>query len=72
MFKGRPFDGSVILLWVRWYLAFGLSLRNLEEMMADRGISVDHATGMPQILARMRTSAFMARLPFDPSSQADR
>lgn len=44
MFKGRHFDQSVILLCVRWYLAYGLSLRNLEEMMAERGISVDHAT----------------------------
>ena len=44
MFKGRHFDRSMILLCVRWYLAYGLSLRNLEEMMAERGISVDHAT----------------------------
>ena len=44
MFKGRHFDRSVILLCVRRYLAYNLSLRNLEEMMADRGISVDHAT----------------------------
>ena len=44
MFKGHHFDHSVILLCVRWYLAYGLSLRNLEEMMAERGISVDHAT----------------------------
>jgi putative transposase len=44
MFRGRHFDRSVILLCVRWYLAYGLSLRNLEEMMAERGISVDHAT----------------------------
>ena len=44
MFKGRRFDRSVILLCVRWYLAYSLSLRNLEEMMAERGISVDHAT----------------------------
>ena len=43
MFKGRHFDRSVILLCVRWYLAYGLSLRNLEEMMAERGIC-DHAT----------------------------
>jgi len=34
----------VILLCVRWYLAYNFSLRNLEEMMAERGISVDHAT----------------------------
>lgn len=44
MFKGRHFDRSVILLCVRWYLAYGLSLRNLEEMMAERGLDVDHAT----------------------------
>ena len=44
VFKGRYFDHSVILLCVRWYLSYNLSLRNLEEMMAERGISVDHAT----------------------------
>jgi putative transposase len=36
VFKGRQFDRSVILLCVRWYLAYNLSLRNLEEMMAER------------------------------------
>ncbi|BCH35778.1 IS6 family transposase [Mesorhizobium sp. L-8-10] len=44
MFKGRHFDWSVILLCVRWYLAYNLSLRDLEEMLAERGISVDHST----------------------------
>ncbi len=44
IFKGRHFDRSVILLCVRWYLAYGLSLRDLKEMMAERGISVDHST----------------------------
>jgi transposase-like protein len=44
VFKGRHFDRSVILLCVRWYLAYNLSLRNLEEMMAERGVEVDHAT----------------------------
>jgi putative transposase len=44
MFKGRQFDQSVILLCVRWYLAYNLSLRDLEEMMAERGLSVDHST----------------------------
>ena len=37
-----PLD--VILLCVRWYSAYPLSLRHLEEMMAERGISVDHST----------------------------
>jgi hypothetical protein len=37
-----PLD--VILIGVRWYAAYGLSLRNLEEMMAERGIEVDPST----------------------------
>lgn len=44
MFKGRHFDRSIILLCVRWYLAYGLSLRDLEEMMQERNIHVDHST----------------------------
>lgn len=44
MFNGRHFDRSVILLRVRWYLAYNLSLRDLEEMMAERGLNVDHST----------------------------
>jgi transposase-like protein len=37
-----PLD--VMVMCVRWYVAYGLSLRNLEEMMAERGIEVDHST----------------------------
>ena len=37
-----PLD--VMLLCVRWYVAYSLSLRDLEEMMAERGIEVDHST----------------------------
>lgn len=44
MLKGRQFDQLVILLCVRWYLAYSLSLRDLEEMMAERSIGVDHTT----------------------------
>jgi len=44
LFKGRHFEPSVILLCVRWYLAYGLSLRDLEEMIAERGVAVDHST----------------------------
>ncbi|MEP9374700.1 IS6 family transposase [Mesorhizobium sp. KR1-2] len=44
MFKGRHFDRSVILLCVRGYLTYGLSLRDLKEMRAERGIAVDHST----------------------------
>lgn len=37
-----PLD--VMLLCVRWYVAYPLSLRQLEQMMAERGIAVDHST----------------------------
>jgi len=36
----------MILLNVRWYLKYALSYRNLEEMMAERGVKVDHTTIM--------------------------
>ncbi len=42
--KWKHFHREVILLNVRWYLAYPLSYRNLEEMMEDRGIDVDHTT----------------------------
>jgi transposase, IS6 family len=44
LFKGRHFEAEIIVLCVRWYLRFGLSLRNLEEIMAERNLSVDHIT----------------------------
>src|ERR1700694_3035727 len=43
-FAGFRFPAEVILLAVRWYQRFGLSYRDLEELLADRGIDVDHVT----------------------------
>jgi transposase-like protein len=43
-FKWRHYQSEIILLNVRWYLRFTLSFRNLEEMMMERGLSVDHTT----------------------------
>ena len=45
-FKWKHYEGEIILLNVRWYLKYALSYRNLEEMMAERGIKVDHTTIM--------------------------
>ncbi|WP_156429534.1 IS6 family transposase [Burkholderia sp. TSV86] len=42
--KRLHFPLDIILLCVRWYVAYSLSLRNLEEMMADHGMEVDHST----------------------------
>jgi transposase-like protein len=43
-FKGAHFPPEVILMGVRWYLAYPLSTRHVEELMEERGIDVDHAT----------------------------
>jgi len=43
-FKWRHFEGEIILLCVRWYLRYALSYRDLEEMMQERGLLVDHTT----------------------------
>src|SRR3546814_9176550 len=43
-FKCRHFQGDVILWAVRWYCRYPISYRDLEEMLAERGISVDHTT----------------------------
>jgi IS6 family transposase len=43
-FKWRHFESEIILLCVRWYLRYSLSYRDLEEMMAERGLRVDHTT----------------------------
>jgi transposase-like protein len=44
LFKGRHFDGQIIILCVSWYTSFKLSLRDLAIMMADRGITMTHTT----------------------------
>jgi putative transposase len=42
--KGAHFERDIILTCVRWYLAYPLSYRQLEEMMQERGVAVDHST----------------------------
>ena len=43
-FKWRHFQADIILLCVRWYLRYALSYRDLEEIMLERGLHVDHST----------------------------
>jgi transposase-like protein len=43
-FKWRHFQPEIILLTVRWYLRYSLSYRDLEEMMTERDLSIDHTT----------------------------
>jgi transposase, IS6 family len=60
-FKWRHFEPAIILLCVRWYCRYQLSYRDLEEMMRERGLNVDHVTIFrwvqryaPEINGRMR------------------
>jgi transposase-like protein len=60
-FKWRHFEPTIILLCVRWYCRYQLSYSDLEEMMRERGLSVDHTTVFrwvqryaPEINRRMR------------------
>ena len=50
LFAGRHFNRDVIILCVRWYLRFKLSLRDLVEMMAERGLSLAHTTILRWVL----------------------
>ena len=43
-FKGRHFRGEIVLWAVRWYCRYPISYRDLETMMTERGVSVDHST----------------------------
>lgn len=43
-FKWRHFQGEIILWAVRWYCRYGVSYRDLEQMMGERGVGVDHST----------------------------
>jgi len=43
-FKGAHFPQDIILMGVRWYVAYPLSYRHVEELMEERGVLLDHAT----------------------------
>ena len=44
LFRGRHFADEIIVLCVRWYLRFSLSYRDLEELMTERNLNLDHTT----------------------------
>src|SRR3546814_12529574 len=74
-FKGRHFTGEVILWAVRWYCRYGISYRDLEEMLSERGIDVDHTPiyrwvqrYAPEMEKRLR---WFWRRGFDPSWRLD-
>ncbi len=63
-FKGRHFQRDIILWAVRWYCKYGISYRELQEMLAERGVNVDHSTiyrwvqrYAPEMEKRLRSTA---------------
>ncbi len=70
-FRGFRFPAEVILWAVRWYLQFPISYRDLERMLADRGVAVDHTTMYrwvqhfaPELEKRMRRHLRPCRGPW--------
>ena len=73
-FKGSHFERDVILWAVRWYVAYPISYRQLEEMMEEHGVEVDHATLNRWVLKYVPPldQAFRARKrPVSPSWRMD-
>jgi hypothetical protein len=62
LFRRRHFEDQIIVLCVRWYLSYSLSDRDLEEMMAERNLSVDHSTIALSGTVRNSVDACVARL----------
>lgn len=62
-FKGSHFERDIILWGVRWYVAYPLSYRQVEEMMGERGVEVDHTTLHRWVLkyVPLLEKAFVAR-----------
>jgi hypothetical protein len=69
LFRGRHFQDRVIVLCVRWYLRYCLSLRDLEELMVERGLAVDHST-IGRWLLSVRAGAAQAHSPRDPLTES--
>ncbi len=44
LFKWKHSDSVIILLCVRWYLKYNLSLRYIQEIMEERGLSIHYST----------------------------
>jgi IS6 family transposase len=70
-FKWRHFEPTIILLCVRWYCRYQLSYRDIEEMMRERGLDVDHSTVFrwvqryaPEINKRIRQHLKMSGASF--------
>ena len=64
-FHGRHFQGEIILWAGRWYYKYGMSYRELQEMLAERGVKVDHTTISAHMTALSRVG-----VPYTPEQIA--
>ena len=53
-------EAEIILLCVRWYLRYALSYRDLEELMRERGLQVDHTT-IPKAIAELKAAGLLPK-----------
>ena len=73
-FKGAHFPQDIILMGVRWYVAYPLSDRHDEELMEERGVPVDHATIQRWVVkysARLAEAFHRRKRPVGPSRRMD-
>ncbi|ANS51625.1 hypothetical protein BM86_20460 [Bacillus thuringiensis] len=70
IFKWKHYQPDIIVLTVRWYLRYNLSLRDLVEMMEERGLSLAHTTIMrwvhqygPELNERIRNMLGLESFP---------
>ena len=60
-FKGSQFERDIILWGVRWYVAYPISYRQLQEMMQERGVEVDHSSLNRWVLINQSTKYDLSR-----------
>ena len=69
-FKGFRYPPEVIVLAVRWYLRYGLSYRDVEELLVERGIEVDHVTVFGTVALGRRVPRGSEQRPVSGSDRA--
>ncbi len=66
LFRGRHFDGEVIVLCVRWHLRYKLSFRDFVEMMAERGL---HGSGANRYVSHEKVGERLRSMQREPYSR---
>ena len=70
LFKWRQFEAEIIVCAVRWYLRYSLSYREVQELLAERGINVDHSTIWRWVQRYAPELAFRQRAHLKPTNKS--